>query len=162
MGYRGSTLQAIDPMNAQDIVSLLKGHKGQHIRAVWQRPLKTRKGINSLVLKRVCYHVRAGIDYANLATVKDAIANGERGQVQPLPWGEWVSFPFIIGHKGAHYVRLYPASFDNLTPSVEYTLDGKFVDRTDVEPLCLASEFRREDDNPPCFTLRAETLISLG
>lgn len=51
---------------------------------------------------------RTGIKYENLGAVKEAIESGERGEVQPLPWGKWVEYPNKIEHKGVTYVRLYP------------------------------------------------------
>ncbi len=111
-------------MNATEIVNTLKNIKGQNIKACWQRPVATPKDCPLTIVKTVCGYVRAGIDYANLAAVKDGIASGERSEVGPLPWGEWVQFPFIISHKGNEYVRLYPASFDNLKDEVTYTIDG--------------------------------------
>ncbi len=66
----------------------------------------------------------AGIDYASLPSVADAIAKGEREEVKSLPWGEWVAFPWIIRHKDVEYIRLYPVEGEK--PSVRYeTRDGQ-------------------------------------
>jgi hypothetical protein len=51
---------------------------------------------------------RCGINFSNLGAVIDGIRDHERGPVQPLPWGQWQQFPFIIEHKGERYLRLYP------------------------------------------------------
>lgn len=148
-------------MKTQDIVNAVKGHKGQHILATWQRIAKTYNGIEAVVEKRVKAYVRAGIDYANLASVKQAIENGERGEVEPLKWGQWIQFPFTIEHKGKEYVRLYPASFDNLKPTTQWLLNGKEVDYSTVEPMLQASE-KKHDEHPACFTLFADSVISIG
>jgi hypothetical protein len=130
-------------MNASEIVGNVQSRKGQHVRATWQRVCKTFKDCPLLIVKRTSAYVRAGIEYANLAVVKDAVANGERSEVESLPWGEWLKYPFIISHKGKEYVRLYPATFANLaTPSVEWSIDGKPADYAQVEPYLLASEKR--------------------
>jgi hypothetical protein len=112
-------------MNAKQIVENLQNHKGQHVQACWTRPMKTRKDVPMSIVKRTCAYVRAGIDYANLRTVKEGVESGERAEVQGLKWGQWSEFPFIIAHKGVDYVRLYPAVFANLKPTVEYSIDGK-------------------------------------
>lgn len=150
-------------MKANEIVSALKTRKGQHVSVEWSRTLKTRSGVTHVITKRTTAFVRAGIDYAKMASVKEAVASGEREEVQSLPWGEWTEFPFIITHKGNDYVRLYPATFANLKPSVQYFLNGKQVSAEEVKPLCLSSEFRDKDDEAPkCFTLKAETILSIG
>lgn len=151
-------------MNALEIVSNVRNRKGQHVRATWQRVAKTFKDCPLLIVKRTSAYVRAGIEYANLALVKDAVASGERGEVESLPWGEWADYPFIIAHKGKEYVRLYPAVFDNLsTPSVEWSIDGKPATYAQVEPFLLASEKRKDDDDKPlCFTLKAEDVVALA
>lgn len=155
-------------MQTHTIVSTLQNHKGQHVRATWKRQLKTLKGVVHTVEKQTSAWVRAGIDYANLSKVKEGIETGERGEVQPLKFGFWVQFPFIIRHtpKGSEspvdYVRLYPATFANLkTPAVEYFIDGKPATAEDVRPLCLASEFREREDELLCFTLKAESVLSI-
>lgn len=149
-------------MKAQDIVNALKTRKGQHVTATWTRNLKTRADVAVVVTKQTTAHVRAGIDYANLASVKRDVESGERGEVQSLPWGEWTQFPFIISHKGQDYVRLYPATFANLKPVVEYRIGGKLASVEEVKPLCLASEFRESGEAPACFTLKADSILSVG
>ncbi len=148
-------------MKAQNIIATLQNKKGQHVPVTWARQAKTRKDCPFIVGKRTTAHVRAGINFANLASVKQGIESGERGEVQPLPWGEWVKFPFIIGHKGNDYVRLYPASFDNLVPVVEWTRDGVPCHKSDVAAYLLASELRDSDDQPECFTVKAESIIEI-
>jgi hypothetical protein len=151
-------------MKASDIVNQVSSRKGQHVQATWQRVAKTLKDCPSLIVKRTSAYVRAGIEYANLALVKDAVASGQRDEVEGLRWGEWSQYPFIIAHKGKEYVRLYPAVFDNLsTPHVEWSMDGKPVTYEQVEPYLLASEKRKDnEDRPLCFTLNAEDVIALA
>jgi hypothetical protein len=151
-------------MDARAIVAALMERKAQHVPCVWEREMKTRKECKAKVTKRTEAYVRAGIDYANLASVKSGIASGERDEVQALPWGEWIQFPFIIGHKDREYVRVYPATFENLQKkiSVQYFIDGREVSKADVEPLCLASEFREREEETLCFTLKAESILAIG
>jgi hypothetical protein len=149
-------------MNANEIVKNLQNHKGQHVQACWTRAMKTRKDVPMQITKRTCAYVRAGIDYAKLKPVKDGIEAGEREEVQGLKWGEWSEFPFIIAHKGVDYVRLYPAVFANLKPTVEYFIDGKLATQQEIEPYCLASEFRERDEQALCFTLRADSIVAIG
>lgn len=132
-------------MNASDIVNQLKNVKGQHVKASWERQVKTPKECPSVILKRTTAYVRAGIDYANLKSVKDGIASGERGEVEPLPWGTWTEFPFIIAHNGVEYVRLYPAAFDNLKAEVSYTIDGAQATTEQVYAIASKGEVSVKD-----------------
>jgi hypothetical protein len=150
-------------MKAQEIVQNVASKKGQHVLATWQRAAKTFKDCPMVIAKRTSAWVRAGIEYANLAVVKEAVASGERDEVEGLKWGEWIQYPFVIGHKGQEYVRLYPASFDNLKPIVAWTIDNRPASYEEVEPYLLASEKRKDDeDKPLCFTLKADSVISIA
>jgi hypothetical protein len=149
-------------MNASEIIQQIENRRGQHVKVTWQRVAKTLKAASLVVSKRTSAWVRSGIDFSNLRVVKEGIENGERGEVQPLPWGEWIDFPFIIGHKGMEYVRLYPASFDNLVPEVEWSINDRPSTYEKVEPYLLSSEKRKdEDDKPLCFTVKSESVISI-
>lgn len=146
-------------MNATQIVEALKTRKGQHARVYWTRTLKTLKDVPCVVTKHTTAWVRAGINYANLASVREGIEAGEREEVQPLKWGTWSQFPFIITHKGNDYVRLYPAVFENLkTPEVAYFIDGKEATAEECKALCLASEFREREDELTCFTINTANI----
>jgi hypothetical protein len=149
-----------ETMNAQVIIDSLLGRAGQHCPVTWHRLCKTRKGAAPVTKKTTAY-VRTGIDFANLASVKAGIASGERGEVQSLPWGEWARFPYIIAHKGQEYVRLYPASFANLRPVVQYFQNGQPVAFEAVSGSLLASELP-SGEQPECFTVKAGDVESIG
>ena len=151
-------------MKSSQIVESLQAIKGQHVSVVSRRTRKVRKGSPDVVKRTIAY-VRTGIDYANLTVVKDAIAAKERGEVQ-LIWngkGEWAVFPFVIRHvvTGQEYMRLYPASFDDLKPSAQYSIDGAPVDFETVRPYLLASELP-SGEIPLCYTLKSEDIETIG
>lgn len=155
-------------MLSKAIVATLQSRKGQHVEIVWRREAKTRKGTAFVIEKRTRAFVRAGINYANLASVKQGIEAGTRDEVQPLPdWQEWAEFPFILRHKGngTEYVRLYPASFDNLAHAtkVEWLMDGVVTDYASVEPYLLASEKPKADDEKPaCYCVKSADVIEIA
>jgi len=157
-------------MNAIEIVTELQGRKGQHVQLTWVRPVDTLKSAAVSITKRTCAWVRTGINYANLASVKDGIEMGTRDEVQPLPYGQWRAgwVNYIIDHtpKGAsanvEYVRMYPPVFDNLShPTVEWTMDGVPTTYEAVEPYLKASEKRKERAKE-CFNVRAEYVVAIG
>lgn len=153
-------------MQASEIVEKLKSRKGQHVLITWQRPAATLSKFTGVSIgKRTSAYVRAGINYANLSKVQSGIAAGTRDDVQSLPKSqEWEQFPFIIRRKDGtrQYVRLYPATFDNLTPSVEWTLNGVPSTYEAIEPYLMASEKRKNEDKADCFSLPAEYVTDIA
>ena len=151
--------------DAQAIISALRERTGTNLPIQWERECETYKEVIQHVTKRTSAHVRCGIDYANLASVQAGIASGERGEVQPLPvWQEWAHAPFILRHKGngTEYIRLFPSSFANLKPTVEYFIDGTPATLADVTPLLKASELRERDEAPACFNVKVSSILAIG
>lgn len=150
-------------MKIQDAIAQIKKHKGANCSATWIRPLKTLKGITSNVHKLTVAVVRGWVDYDNLASVQEGRANGDLpAENAGLPWGEWVEFPVHIAHKGMDYLRLYPASGLNFIPKTTYFVDGKEVSKEEARAICLASEFRVDGEVPTCFTIKADSLVSIS
>lgn len=152
-------------MEVSNFINAVSGVKGANLSATWVRPLKVRKsaGEGITVEKRTTAVIRTGVDYDNLQVVKEGREDGTLPeQNEGLPWGEWVQFPYHIKHKDQDYLRLYPASGLNFTPKVEYFLNGESVSKDIVEPLCLASEFKVNEEQPTCFTIKAASLVSIG
>lgn len=131
------------------------GRKGRFIGVLWNRPLKTRKGIASMVTKEVRCVARIGIDYDAQATVQAGRESGELpAENAGLPWGKWAQFPYLIEHKDSLYLRLYPVKTSH--PKVIYRLNGQIARKEEIEQLCLASEFREYDG--ACITLNLNHL----
>ena len=150
-------------MNIANIVSIISSHKGSNLRATWEKPLKTRKGIESKITKRTKMVIRGGIDYDNIGVVQEKRENGELpSENAGLPWGQWANFPYHIEHKGTDYARFYPASGIKFVPEVQYFLDGIETDKATIQPMCLASEFPNRDEEPLCFTIKADNVVSVG
>jgi hypothetical protein len=154
-------------MKAFEIFEDLKNRKGQHVKISWQRGVKLLKAhSDNIVMKRTTAYVRAGINYANLTDVKTAIERGDREPVQGLPWGQWREGyqNFIIDNGEKEYIRLYPATFDNLKKAdVTWLLNGEEVPFATVEPMLLASEKRsKEEERPACFTIKAADIVTIA
>ena len=137
-------------------------NKGQFITAYWRSeptPAAAHKGVHLLKITKGV--VRSGIDYAKLTTVKEAIANGERGEVEPLPWGVWKDFPYIIEHKGKEYLRLYPSPSESHRPKATFFVEGVEVDRATFATYLTPSNAKKllEPEPLDCFTIAEENLI---
>lgn len=153
-------------MNASLIVAKLEGHKGQQVNATWEREAATLKDCPLVITKRTTTAVRAGITYANLRSVREGIANGERGEVQEITWAEWVQHPFILRHKAklTEYVRLYKPVLNNTQPPlVEWFIGGQPATYEKVEPYLLAKEKRKEErEETECFTVKASDILAIA
>ena len=148
-------------MNIANIVSTLKTEfpKGSNLSAIFTKTLKTRKGIESKVEKITRIVVSSGKNYDNQKVVIEGREDGTLpAENAGLPWGEWVEFPYHISHKGSDYVRFYPPSGINFQPKVEYFLDGVQVDKSQIQHLCLASEFPNRTEAPLAMTVKAENV----
>ena len=131
--------------------------KGQFIAVEFTTVKSPRAEFKGTILaKSVRMVARAGIDYARLAAVKAGIESGERGEVQPLAWGEWDRFPYTITHKGGMYYRLYPVA--GSVPTVTYTVDGIEVSKESWMGYLTPSERAKMEsgDRPECITVKAE------
>jgi hypothetical protein len=146
----------------ESIKETLKAKKGANLSVVFDRQLKTRKGVMEKVTKVTRIVARGGVEYDNLGIVQEKRDNGELpSENAGLPWGEWVEYPLHIRHKDVDYARFYPASGIGFKPQVTYYLDGLEVSKEQVQSLCLASEFPKRDEEPLCFTIKAHNVAMI-
>ena len=163
----------------EEIKSVIKSHKGQNLSVILGKQLKTRKrildsamiGDNEITItgeapvveKVTSIVIRGGVEYDNQKVVVEGREDGTLPEENAgLPWGQWVEYPFHIEHKGSDYARFYAASGLSFEPKVEYYLNGELTTKAIVEPLCLASEFRKSDDPMPlCMTIKADNVKAI-
>ena len=148
--------------SASEIIANILNAKGQFVTARWQSVVATSAAFKALKITKITSAVvRSGIDFSNLTSVKDGIENGERNEVGSLPWGEWINFPYIIGHKNKEYVRLYP-SVNNI-PKVSYFIDGVETSKAEILQYLTASTVKKmlEAKAPECFTLTSTNVLDI-
>ena len=116
-----------------------------------------------LVEKVTSMIIRGGIEYDNQGVVIEGRENGSLPEENAgLPWGQWAEYPFHIEHKGSDYARFYSASGIAFEPKVEYYLNGELTTKAAIEPLCLASEFRKSDEPAPlAMTIKADNVRAI-
>ncbi len=142
-------------MNKATILENVLAKKGQFGSVVINKPLKNRAGVKHDVRKITKMVIRAGINYDNLTVVKEKRESGKLPPVNAgLPFGSWVAYPYLIHHKGNHYIRLYPAS-----SKTEYLLDGKPTDIESIKHLVLASEVK--PNHSDCITVNINNIQEL-
>lgn len=145
---------------ATDLISAISKCKGQFACCSFTSTIKGAAAHKDKVLtKRTTGVFRSGINYANLFSVKEGIASGERGEVQSLPWGEWALHPWIIIHKDVEYVRLFPVEGQRST--VVYYVDGVEVDKATFQIYLTPSQCA-EKDSPSCITKKLAEVAFLG
>lgn len=148
-------------MDYKKVLARVKNNKrGTFKSAVWERPCKTKKAFNNMVImKRTEAVVRLGIEYDNIQAVKDKKASGELPeQNQGLPWGEWALFPYLISHKGNTYLRMTPSKTHKT--HVTYFVNGVVTPYENIENMLLASEKQKKDDID-VFSININNIISL-
>jgi hypothetical protein len=151
-------------LTAAEVTNKILSCKGNFVKVFWKSnpsPAAIHKKAGVVLEKVTNAVVRAGIDFANLTSVKESIANGERGEVQSLPWGEWKVFPYVITHKDKEYIRLYPSVAN--TPKVKYFVNNEEVDKTTFASYLTNSEANKllnpEDKPIECFTISADNIL---
>lgn len=158
-------------MNTQEIIISLLGHKGQVMRASWHSHIPSLKEFKRYrITKFTIAYVVSGIEYANRREIREAIEQGERGQVQPLPWGTWLQYPYTIQHTNKageykEYIRLYPLSelqlqHFNLSPKVEFMCNGNLISRETAIVYCGAKA--QATDKPGCMTICTSNIDTIG
>ena len=139
--------------------------KGNFVKAKWKSNPKPKAEFKSFQLEKITESVvRAGINFANLSSVKHAIEAGERGEVQSLPWGEWTAFPYLIEHKGVEYIRLYPSEGINHYPKSVFYVNGEEVSKEIFAGYLTPSEQKKmlsPEERPECFTIKASNILEI-
>ncbi len=145
-------------MNTQAIIDTVLKKKGQFGCVILNKPLKTRKGVTSTVSKISQITIRAGINYDNLAKVKEKRETGELPSInQGLAWGTWEHYPYIISHNDKKYIRLYPSG----KPKEQYFVDKAPVCVNSIKELVLASELPKEEI-PDCMTVCIDSIEDIS
>lgn len=156
-----------ETLAAAKVLEKIIGAKGRFVKAAWKSNPKPAAAFKSFVLeKHTVGVVQAGIEFQNLSAVKDAIAAGERGEVQPLPWGTWSMYPYIIEHKDAEYIRLYPSGGLGHVPKTTYFVNGEVVAKDKFAEYLTPSDAKKvlgggDEERPLCFTIKAENIMGL-
>jgi len=149
-------------LTAQEILDRILNSKGQFVKAVWKSnptPAAAHKKSGITLEKHTSAVCRAGINFANLSSVQQGIEEGTRGDVQELPWGQWKVFPYIIEHKEAEYIRLYPT--DSKCETL-YFVNGESTNRDTFASYLTPSDAAKmtSGEKPECFTIKRENILA--
>jgi len=160
-------------LDAASVRDKILNAKGSFVKAAWKSNPKPKAEFKNILLeKNTVAVVQAGVNFANLSSVKDAIAAGERGEVQELPWGKWYEdkltgkswFPHVIEHKDELYLRLYPSQGNNHKTTSVFYADGKEVTKDEFAAYLTNSDAKKllePEKDLLCFTIKLNNLLDL-
>lgn len=142
------------------MLEFLMSRKGQIVTVKTERPVKMKKG-QPVVIKTSEFQCRVGVNYDNVAVVKEARENGDLpAENAGLPWGEWIEFPYTIGHKGETYIRCTMANSKFRREPVFTLIDGTVIEKAKVKLGALASEFK-EGAEKIVFNIKLSSLLDV-
>lgn len=136
--------------------------KGTFATVEYSRPVKTLKSCPVAIQKTtIARNVRIGCEYDSMKVVKDAKGVKTTAEAHKLNTGlkgfEWDKYPTILKSTktGAQYVRVETNS--NTRFESVYRVNGKEVNKADVEQYFLASE-KSKGDIPVVMNIKLDTI----
>ena len=144
-----------------DIFKAIENYKaGTWVAILWEKELKTRKGIESVVVKKTEATLRMGVTYDNKASVIEKRETGELPKEnQGLPYGTWYRFPYLIEHKGNLQLRV--TTSQNTKYNTKYYIDGIEATKDEVRELVLKSEIESNGERPEVFNIKIENVVAI-
>ena len=138
------------------------GKKGTFATLEYIRPVKVKKGCPVEITKTtVARNVRIGAQYDALKSVQIAKGVNNTNEAHALNTGlkgfEWENYPTILKSTktGAQYVRV--ETNNNTKFESVYRVNGREVNKTDVEQYFLASE-KSKGDMPVVMNIKLDTI----
>ncbi len=139
-----------------------KTPKGANIVVEWVRPVKTKKAFDGNITKSCRMVGRIGIEYDNTKSVQEKRENGDLpSENQGLNGMEWIQYPFLLRaiKSGKEQLRLFKGTSDKVSPEVHFFLNGREVNKEEIENVMLASEkTSRQGD---CFSCKIENITRI-
>jgi len=163
----------MDTMKTADGIRILEAVKaatkaGRFTSLKTRKPVKMKAGFGPYFKESEYSGARFGLDYDNMASTKEARAEGDAPATpQPLKWGAWIEFPWLIGHENKkgernNYIRFYARPSAVRTRFLDAS--GNEVDREVVKSGAYASEFpkRGEPRDWLTLTIKASAIVEVN
>ena len=153
-----------EPLTSDQIIDKILNAKGRFVKVAYRsNPTPAASFKEHVLEKRTIAIVRAGVGFGNIKEVKEGIASGERGPVGPLPYGEWVKYPYVIRHKGELQLRL-TRSYEHTDHSIiKYYVDDVEVPLDEFVKYLTPSGAKAalSDDLPPIFNIKMNNVLDI-
>ena len=135
--------------------------KGTIHTITYAKELKTRKGVEDTVMKVVTTQGRFGVKYDNIQAVKEARENGTAIAGSMPDCLKWENDYIIKNEKTGKYQLRVTRVHNNPVKTV-YLKNGVPVEKSEVEPLCLKSEFTSYSSTPvPVYNIGIEKVLKI-
>lgn len=149
-------------MENKNIKAIALNKKGQFGNIEYARLCKVLKGAPEILKTTKAYNVRIGAEYDALKTTLDnkGVANKEEAHKinNGLNGMEWVSYPVVLKSvkSGKEYIRLETAK--NTRFETVYTVNGKEVQKSDIECYLQSSEKKSGGELPTVMNIGVENI----
>jgi len=155
-----NTAMSIQTQN-QNVIDAFLANKGQFASVTFKSNPSPSADFKGVSLEKITTGVfRSGVDFANLTSTQTAIANGERGAVQPLSYGEWIKFPYVIGHNGKRLLRL--TKVNGQKSKSTFKVNGVEVSKEEFENYLVPSKRSANKPATDVFNIKEENLVSFN
>lgn len=149
-------------MTYENVMGRISDKRGAFRSILWERPLKTRKNVKDVIVKRTYgTALRFGVCYDNMASTQKGREDGTLpSENQGLRGREWIIPNLTLRSlkTGNTLVRLSLAQ--NSTFNTEYFKNGVKVEKAEIEPLVLKSEIKSHE-MPQCFDISTDYIIAI-
>lgn len=169
----------LNSLSAEAIKNKIFNSKGQFVKVRYRSNPKPKAEFKNILLEKVTSTViQAGVNYANLSSVKQGIADGTRGEVQELPFGSWMIdkdtgkslFPYLITHtpkdsdEEVIYLRMTTSQCDSHRPKSIYYANNEIVDKATFATYLTNSEAKKlmePSEAPPVYNIKLDNLLDI-
>lgn len=137
-------------MEYEKILEKINGKKGQFCSISWSRPMKTKKEFTNYKVVKHTYGtaLRLGVNYDNMASTIKGREDGTKPAVNVgLIGRSWV-LPNVMmrsDKSGKYLLRVSMAQ--NSKFNTKFTIDGREVDRSEVEKMVYKNEIGSHETN---------------
>jgi hypothetical protein len=152
---------AMTPANTNNVINAFLSSAGQFASVTFKSNPKPAAEFKGVTLEKTTTGVfRSGVNFANLASTKAEFATGERTEVQPLAWGSWEQFPFVIAHKGERFLRL--TTVNGVKSKSTFKVNGTEVSRDEFEKFLVPSARSSAKAPTEVFNIKEANLVSFN
>lgn len=148
-----------------NIIETALSKKGHFATVQYSRPVKVKKGAPMITKVTRARQIRIGAQYDALKVIQTTKGVTNTEEAHKLNTGlkgfEWVKYPTILRSLKTKedYVRIETNS--NSKFDTTYIMNGKAVDKKDIDPYILASE-RSKGDMPVVMNIKVSYITAIN
>ena len=153
-------------MELSTVKEIVKNTQRGSIHTItYAKELKTRKGVDDTIMKVTTLQGRFGVEYDNIKSVQEAREDGSApaengGLVGAMVWDD---HRYILKNENTGKYQLRVTKCNRWPSKVTYLKNGVVVEKKDIEPLCLKSEFPNYAVSKPApiFNIGVEKILKI-